>query len=27
VKLEEAVGGYKTVPEGRYEEARLFLGL
>ena len=27
VKLEEAVGGYKIVPEGRYEEARLFLGL
>jgi phosphofructokinase-like protein len=27
VTLEEAVGGLKTVPEERYEEARLFLGL
>ena len=27
VKLEDAVGGYKIVPEGRYEEARRFLGL
>ena len=27
VTLEDAVGRTKTVPEGRYEEARLFLGL
>ena len=27
VTLEEAVGRLKTVPEERYEEARLFLGL
>ena len=27
VKLEEAVGGYKIVPDSRYEEAKLFLGL
>jgi len=27
VKLEDAVGGYRTVPESRYEEVRLFLGL
>jgi len=27
VKLEEAVGGYKLVPDSRYEEAKLFQGL
>ena len=27
VKLEDAVGEYKTVPAERYEEAQLFLGL
>jgi len=27
VKLEDAVGGYKTVPDGRYEEAKLLQGL
>lgn len=27
VKLEDAVGGYKIVPDSRYEEAMLFLGL
>jgi len=27
VKLEDAIGGYKTVPDGRYEEAKLLQGL
>lgn len=27
VKLEDAIGGYKTVPYGRYEEAKLLQGL